>query len=241
MNNALACADDFSGFEDATFNRVPYYKHHGYWVEHGLLDPGLCDHIVSVARAHSDKEFSPLYMPHRLSSFFMDMLRFKPIVDVAEDLLGGFASGLGSEYFFCKPGVRGFTPHQDNTWVQAPIGCFLHAWVALCDVGVENGCMQFWPSSHLNGELPIVRLDEEAGPGQNPGARAFTCGEPVGGRSMDVCLRKGDVVFWDSLLVHSSLDNNSDRFRDSLLLTYLLRGSSFNPGVRQKREEIKLR
>ncbi len=214
------------------------YDTDGYKICRGLLTPDYCATLVKAARCIAPADFQPLYMPHRQHATFLEAMRCHPVVSVVESIFGGEASGLGAEYFFMPPGTRGFTPHQDNVWVQAPPGDFIHAWLALTDIDKENGCLQFWPGSHKLGALPLRRINEDAGPGQNPTARDLQVDMDTA--PVDIELQAGDIVFWDTFLVHGSNDNVSGRFRDSLLNSYLRKGARFNPGKRQKRTEIDL-
>ena len=46
------------------------------------------------------------------------------------------------------PGTKGFSPHQDNTYVKAEINTFVcGSWIALTDVSKENGGLMIWPIS----------------------------------------------------------------------------------------------
>ncbi len=216
------------------------YHQDGYTIQPGMLSPAEREATIAAALALGDDPVhpQPLYMPHRTSEYFLGLMRHPLIVGFVEHLLGGAASGLGSEYFFHSPGTRGFTPHQDNVWVQADPGDFIHAWIALVDVTPENGCLQFWPGSHKLGALEPRHVDEAAGEGQNPGARRMML--DMGAPGKDIIMGAGDIAFWDSLLVHGSRDNVSDRWRHSLLLSYIRKGARFNPGSKQKRVEVDL-
>lgn len=220
-----------------------FYEERGYHIERKLVSEDMTYQVVVASLQllyKNDDTEAPLIMPHRVSPVFMSMLRYKPVVDVARKLLDGPISGLGTEYFYCAPGTRGFLPHQDNLYVQAPPGAFLHAWTALVDVTPDNGCLVFWPGSHKLGLLPVKDVHEDAGRGQNAAARSVQSIIPDGFKSVMISLKRGDTVFFDSLLVHASLDNESDRHRNSVLGTYIKKGAPFNPGQRQKRVEIEL-
>lgn len=217
------------------------YREDGYWIERGLIAHDLCDAAVRIAHARADTlDFKPLHMPHRDGEFFLSMMRHKPVTECVRACVGSEISGLGSEYFFHAPGTKGFTTHQDNFWVQAPRGAFIHAWIALSEVTPESGGMVFWPKSHSLDLLPLREIHEEAGAGQNPTARNVEIDVPSGFVPLDITMSPGDVVFWDSHLIHRSGTNTTDRFRDALLLTYIKTGSPFNRGNRQKREEVPL-
>jgi ectoine hydroxylase-related dioxygenase (phytanoyl-CoA dioxygenase family) len=222
---------------------MQFYRHQGYIVEENLIAEDMIERVMNMAMEQpnaKDGIFPPIPMPHRVHPVFMDMMRYKPLVDIVEQLLGGTASGLGGEFFYMRPGTPGFSKHQDNAYVQAPPDAFLSVWTALTDVTAENGALTFYPGSHKFGALEIREVGRPIGPGQNPGAQATECVMPeeIAGKTM--ALTRGSTVFFHSQLVHSSGENRSDRFRYSFLATYLRKGQPFRPGRAQKREEVEL-
>jgi len=46
-------------------------------------------------------------------------------------------------------------PHQDATYLytEPPQKSLLGFWIALDDATLENGCLHFWPGSHLEGKV----------------------------------------------------------------------------------------
>lgn len=220
------------------------YREIGYHVETALVPPTLCDEIVAGALALPNAnggEFEPIPMPHRVHPAFLKLMRFSPIVAIVERLVGGRASGIGGEFFYMRPGTRGFAPHQDNFYVQAPPDSFVSIWVALCDVDARNGGLVFFPGTNKLGTLEIRKRPHLTDAGQNPRAQAIESIFPRSYRPIDIELTRGSVVFFHSLLVHGSNRNRTtDRFRHSLLTTYIRTGQPFRAGALQKRVEVDL-
>ena len=54
------------------------------------------------------------------------------------------------------PGTKGFSPHQDNTYVKASSDSFISAWIALTNVNNKNGGLIIWPKSHKENQLEQV-------------------------------------------------------------------------------------
>jgi phytanoyl-CoA hydroxylase len=220
------------------------YSERGYHIEPNLVPDEVCNRLISMAAAKPnalDGTFRPIPMPHFVDPIFMEMMRFGPIVDIVEHLVGGRASGLGGEYFYMRPGTPGFSEHQDNAYVQAPPDRFVSVWTALCDVGPENGGLIFYPGSHKAGALEVERRDVVPDPGQNPGAAAIRAILPAGFEPLHPRVRKGTVLFFHSHLVHASNPNRTtDCFRYSFLATYIKTGEPFRPGTAQKRREVEL-
>jgi phytanoyl-CoA hydroxylase len=217
----------------------------GYYLAKDIVPESVCDDLIAFAMSLPnalDGTYKPIPMAHRESTRFLDFMRFPPIVDFVERFVGGRASGIGSEYFYMRPGTRGFTAHQDNFYIEAPADGFVSVWTALCDVGPENGGPTFFPGSHRLGRLPIRSGETLGDPGQNPGARAVESVLPADGYSrLDLRMSKGSTVFFHGELVHFSNDNRSDRFRHAFLGTYIRAGSPFRAGTYQKRTEVDLR
>lgn len=238
-----AAASAAPNFRDGPDAALALYRERGYHIEPGLVPPGYCDELLAVALSRpnaTDGSYRPIPMPHRDHPCFLAMMRFRPIVEIVEKLVGGKASGIGGEFFYMRPGTPGFSAHQDNYYVDAPPDAFVSVWTALCDVDPENGGLVFYPGSHKLGALPIRNGEMLSDAGQNPGARAVEVILPEGTPTVDVRLPKGSVAFFHSLLPHRSRANVSNRFRYSFLATYIRSGSPFRAGRAQQRAEVDL-
>ena len=189
-----------------------------------------------------ESDFRPLMQPQRTDTEFLHALRYAPVVKLVETALGGEASGLQLQFFFGRPGTRGFACHQDNFYVEAEAATFVSAWSAFSEVSPEMGGLFVYPGSHKYGRLPIVPFDKETGDHQDPNSRNEETVLPDGytGKRVDVFVPKGAVVMLNGDVVHGSHDNSTDAYRYALLATYLRRGADFRPGRTAKREEIAL-
>ncbi len=221
------------------------FSKNGFIVERALLNHELCDHLLAVGhkcRGEGDTRYAPIPMPHRAHPEFLKMMRHPDIVSIVEKLVGAPASGLGGEFFFMRPGTPGWLMHQDNAYVQAPADRFVSVWIALCDIGPENGALYFYPGSHTEGTLKVVDVAQPLiDEGQNISAQARHCLLPDEYDPVDLIMKKGDVAFFHSLAVHGSHANvTKDRFRCNLLMTYIQKGQPFRPGSMQKRTEVDL-
>lgn len=239
----LAIPSDGRSFQDAPESALAAYWVRGFHIERGLVPDHECDRLLEIALSRpnaTDGTFRPIPMPHRDHPAFLAMMRYRAIVEIVEQLVGGKASGIGGEFFYMRPGTPGFSAHQDNYYVAAPPEAFVSVWTALCDVGPENGGLVFYPGSHKLGALAIRNGAMLSDVSQNPGAQAVECILPEDAPTVDVRLGKGSVVFFHGLLAHSSHANVSDRFRYSFLATYIRAGEPFRTGRAQKRTEVDL-
>ena len=112
------------------------------------------------------------------------------------------------------------TPAHQDWWYldSVPKGGLLGAWIALEDIREEAGRFYFLPKTQ---HLDLLS--------QNPGSRhtewLALMDDYVGDHRNELlapALKKGDVLFWNSGLVHGSLPTQDDRYsRKSLVAHYL--------------------
>jgi ectoine hydroxylase-related dioxygenase (phytanoyl-CoA dioxygenase family) len=177
-------------------------------------------------------------MPHRHHPVFLNALRNPRIVTMMEQFCGGRVVGLQTEFFYCKPGTRGFSMHQDNFFVQAPTGAFASAWCALTDTHREKGGLIAWPGSHREGELPVRKIEVSRDAGQDPNANNEESELPPGYAPLHASVPKGAAFYIHGHLVHASNPNLTDEWRYVLLMTYVREGVPFRPGKYANREPV---
>ena len=215
----------------------------GYFIEPLVFSAAECDQIIKAGMelpGIKSGDRRPAMHPHRQSAIFLGVLRDARIVNIMRLLLGGKPNGLQTEFFYGTPGVKGFSKHQDNFFVEAPADAFASAWIALVDVTPQKGCLVGYPGSHNEGRLPVHKL--ELGPiaGQDPNANNEESVLPAGYQELDLPVAKGSIVFLHSHFVHGSRANVTNDFRYALLCTYIREGSHFRPGQYAKREAVAL-
>lgn len=100
-------------------------------------------------------------------------------------------------------------PHQDSSLTDETKFAAFYGWIPLQDVSVLNGCMHIIPGSHLWGNhyrsLDVPWLFE-----------AYT--DLLYQFIVPVEMKKGQLLIFDSALVHGSYPNLSDKIRISLNL-----------------------
>jgi len=217
------------------------YHDNGYEIVRDVLDKITmqCLEIIGSGRVPCifDKDYRPVMQPHREYETFHHAMTEPSIVTVMECLLGGRVSAIQSQYFYCPPGTKGYLPHQDNFYVEAPHDQFASVWIPFQDTSRANGGMMVWPGTHKLPILPIESVNEQ-GEGLDPNARAQLCVVPAGFEPIDVEVPAGAGLFMHGHTVHASHDNTSSEWRRALLLTYVREGASFRAGTRAKRESV---
>jgi ectoine hydroxylase-related dioxygenase (phytanoyl-CoA dioxygenase family) len=207
---------------------LSFYREHGYWVEPEVFSAAECDALIEAGRelAHfREGNTRPAMMPHREDPRFLAALRAPKVVARIEQFVGGRADGLQTEFFYCKPGTRGFSTHQDNFFVEAPMGVFASAWVALTDTHPDKGGLIVYPGTHKEGLLPVRKVEVVIPPQYPP----FHASVP-----------KGAALFIHGHLVHGSNTNRTDEWRYVLLSTYIRQGEPFRAGNYARRAPVAL-
>lgn len=140
--------------------------------------------------------------------------RSAALLDVVEQLLG-LPLALYSDEALLKPPFHGSEKpeHQDNDYLQVdPADAALACWTALDDADVENGCLHFYPGSHLEGLLPHVTPDEAPRQLRERLDRSGSVPVPIGA---------GGCILYHPLVVHWSPANRTARWRRAFVCRYV--------------------
>ncbi len=134
-----------------------------------------------------------------------DHLRSGPFYQLAKLLLQDRPAPQNLQYFDKPPGANQPTPpHQDGAYFPITPMNAVTIWLALEDVGPEQGCVRYLPGSHLRGMLPhagseilgFSRELEEPTAEETSAELAFPCAA-------------GDVIAHHALTVHRAERNRS--------------------------------
>lgn len=137
---------------------------------------------------------------------------------IARELLGAEIEFLFDQIFMKPPHCGVEVPwHQDAAY-WGEVGSGVTCWLALSEVTVAHGCMEFLPGSHLGGILPHAKaaLDHhyEANPEM---ARNHLIAEGIdSSTAVRVPLQAGDATFHHFKTLHSSGGNTTQSVRRGL-------------------------
>jgi non-heme Fe2+,alpha-ketoglutarate-dependent halogenase len=142
--------------------------------------------------------------PHLLFPWLTQLATEPTVLDLAAQVIGEDMLLWSTEFFIKQPGDERFVSwHVDDTyWNIAPVEQ-VTVWIALSDIGPENGPLRYVPGSHIEERLPVV-TDESEGNMLISGQYAQGVDES---RAVDVLLHAGEVALHDGRTLHASSKN----------------------------------
>lgn len=222
---------------------LKFFEQNGYWIEEGVFSDADCARLIEASKTlenYTNETYRPMMMPHRVNDIYLDALRNPKVVASIAAIVGGKPAGLQTEFFYCKPGTRGFSLHQDNFFVEAAMGVFASAWCALTDTYPEKGGLIVYPGTHKEGLLPQRKLVVDKDKGQDPNANNEETVVPPQYKAVNVSVPKGAALYIHGHLVHGSNPNTTQEWRSVLLNTYIREGENFRAGKYAQRAQVPL-
>ncbi len=146
-----------------------------------------------------------LYVPE-----IRDIFTGKKTLDVMEDLMGPDLYYHSSKVMF-KP-ANGGAPkpwHQDAAYWRQYDPRQITIWIALDDATEENGCVWAIPGSHKLGHIPHVHQELQVEESRIDLKKAIP-----------VPVKSGGLLIFDSLVLHMSKKNTSDKNRCAIICDY---------------------
>ncbi len=110
--------------------------------------------------------------------------------------------------------------HQDLPYWPMNESGSLSCWMALDDVSVQNGCMQFIPGSHLWGSLPPINLS-------NPQDIFQYVPDKEKVEPKVMAMSAGSCTFHNGLTFHYASSNQTDRPRRAMITIYMPEGITY--------------
>ncbi len=213
-------------------SRLDEYRRNGYIVEKSLFDKEEIELLHRAAKEdraldqHSfgrgDGEGGTVRLSlwnHPGDTIYGMFARCESVVNSAELLLGGEVYHYHSKMIMKDAKVGGaWAWHQDyGYWYQNGVlfPLLTSAFIAVDPATKENGCMQVLKGSHLLGRIDHVLTGDQAGADMERVNEAAKRLELV-----HVEMAPGDVLFFDSNLLHRSDQNRSENPRWSMICCY---------------------
>lgn len=214
------------------------YAEQGFVKISGFTDAATCqamlDRVVAVSQAHAagdtsagwllpesnlagtqgrpEQLVSKIFHLHR-DTIFNDWITSPAVTDLAADIVGPAVDCFLSQFIFKNPGAWGQPWHQDSHYFPfAPARPIVGLWLAVTEATLDNGCLHVVPGSHHE---PVHEHIDDRRPGANAGYREIVDHDMSG--AIPVLMQPGDLLLFDSHLMHRSMDNVSDGIRAAMV------------------------
>ena len=129
------------------------------------------------------------------------------MVDPVSELISPDIDVFLSQFIFKTPGAWGQPWHQDSFYFPfEPARPVVGVWLAVTEATLVNGCLHVLPGSHTE---PVHTHVPDRRPGANYGY--FEIVDHDMAAAEPVLMDPGDLLVFDSHLMHRSTDNESDR------------------------------
>jgi len=164
---------------------------------------------------------SKVFSLHRRPAF-EHFLQDKRVRDIVIAAIGRDVDCFLSQFIFKNPGAWGQPWHQDSYYFPfTPARPIIGLWLAITRATLENGCLHILPGSQVE---PVHKHIPDVRDGANSGY------VEIADFNMDASkpclLNPGDLMVFDSHLMHRSTDNFSDEIRAAMVWHFAPAGTS---------------
>jgi phytanoyl-CoA hydroxylase len=143
------------------------------------------------------------------------------VTDIVADLVGPALDCFLSQFIFKNPGAWGQPWHQDSFYFPfEPARPIVGVWLAVTAATLENGCLHVLPGSNRE---PVHEHVPDRRPGANYGYVEIVDHDMDG--AVPVLMLPGDLLVFDSHLMHRSTDNLSAGIRAAMVYHYAAAGT----------------
>ncbi|MCY3860722.1 MAG: phytanoyl-CoA dioxygenase family protein [bacterium] len=152
---------------------------------------------------------------------FLSFLHDERITRILRDLIGPDVDCFLSQFIFKNPGAWGQPWHQDSYYFPfEPPRPIVGLWLAVTQATLENGCLHILPGSHAE---PVHEHVLDRRPNANLGYVEIVDHDMSDRQA--VMMQPGDLLVFDSHLMHCSTDNVSDGIRAAMVYHYCAAGT----------------
>ena len=157
---------------------------------------------------------SKVFKLHR-DSVFAEFAHDDDVVDLVCGLLGPEVDIFLSQFIFKVPGAYGQPWHQDSYYFPFEPDHQVGVWLAVTEATLANGCLWVLPGSHRE---PVHEHVPDPRPDSQYGYVEIVDHDMTG--AVPVTMEPGDLLLFDSHLMHRSTDNVSDGRRAAMVYHY---------------------
>jgi ectoine hydroxylase-related dioxygenase (phytanoyl-CoA dioxygenase family) len=189
----------------------------GESIRHSLVDPER--NPWADAREPEDR-VSKVFILHDWDPVFGPFARDPRLVGVLGELLGPDIDCFLSQFIFKNPGAIGQPWHQDSLYFPFEPADQVGIWLAVTAATETNGPLSVLPGSHTE---PVHEHVADQRPDANLGYTEIVDMDFSGAER--VLMDAGDLLVFDSHLMHCSSDNVSDGRRAAMVYHYARAGT----------------
>lgn len=176
--------------------------------------------LAGQAAARPEDAVSKVFRLHR-DPVFRDFGLSGPVAEIVSSLVGPDVDLFLSQFIFKSPGAWGQPWHQDSWYFPfEPARPVVGIWLAVTAATLENGCLHVLPGSQSE---PVHEHVPDRRPNANYGYVEIVDHDMSG--STPVLMEPGDLLVFDSHLMHRSTDNVSDVIRAAMVYHYAAAGT----------------
>jgi ectoine hydroxylase-related dioxygenase (phytanoyl-CoA dioxygenase family) len=169
---------------------------------------------------HPEDAVSKIFHLHR-DPVFAEFAHSTAVIDLVSPLIAPDVDVFLSQFIFKTAGAWGQPWHQDSLYFPfEPKRPVVGVWLAVTEATLQNGCLHVLPGSQAEPVHPHV-------PDRRPGANYgyFEIIDHDMAVSEPVLMAPGDLLVFDSHLMHRSTDNESTGIRASMVYHYASAGT----------------
>ncbi len=167
---------------------------------------------------------SKIFRLHRRSAF-LSFLQTDAVCAILTEAIGPDVDCFLSQFIFKNPGAWGQPWHQDAFYFPfEPARPIVGLWLAVTEATLQNGCLHVLPGSQNE---PVHEHVPDARPGANYGYVEIV--DHNMSQTEPCLLQPGDLLVFDSHLMHRSTDNESSGIR-AAMVWHCAQAGTFDPG-----------
>jgi ectoine hydroxylase-related dioxygenase (phytanoyl-CoA dioxygenase family) len=228
-------------------DQLASWREHGYFKIKGFAAPSTCsamlERVTTIVRepavatevgvkvmaeankagvnvVHPEDGVSKIFHLHR-DGVFATFAHSPDVVELLTELIAPDIDVFLSQFIFKTSGAWGQPWHQDSFYFPfEPARPVVGVWLAVTEATLQNGCLNVLPGSQVEAVHTHV-------PDRRPGANYgyFEIIDHDMTRSQSVLMDPGDLLVFDSHLMHCSTDNETDGIRAAMVYHYAAAGT----------------
>jgi hypothetical protein len=223
------------------------WDEHGYFLVRGFVGTATCKAMLSRAvqlcranargddlgvslvdpernswpGARDPEDFvSKVFILHTDDPVFAPFTRDRALGTLLDELLGPDVDCFLSQFIFKNPGARGQPWHQDSLYFPFEPDHQVGIWLAVTAATPTNGPLSVMPGSQRE---PVHEHVPDQRPDANLGYTEIVDYDFDG--AQQVLMEAGDLLVFDSHLMHCSTDNESDGVRAAMVYHFASAGT----------------